>query len=124
MENLHLVDGGDITRVNMFAELCAGTGYTDVVHSRKEECIFCFLAFLQQECAGRDVGGLACMYACPHVRFAVLSAGCAVIHCVTMNTYCEKEKKPPRVLSEGLVTAPFVEDNTQALTHATHTHTR
>lgn len=89
----------------------------------KKNVFFCFSAFLKQECSGRDVGGLACMYACPHVRFAVLSAGCAVIHCVTMNTYCEKEKKPPHVLSEGLVTAPFVEDNTQALTHATHTHT-
>lgn len=35
----------------------------------------------------------------PTCTFAVLSAGCAVIHSVTVNTHCEKEKEPPHVLS-------------------------
>lgn len=46
---------------------------------------------------GTDVGGLACTHA--HMYIAVLSAGCAVIHSVTTNTYCEKEKELPHVLS-------------------------
>lgn len=57
-------------------------------------------SFSQPSPAGmcRQRCGWAGMYACPHVHFTVLSAGCAVIHNVTVNTYCEKEKELPRVL--------------------------
>lgn len=98
MENLHLVDGGDITHCNMFAELHTGVHATDVVLPFEKQNVFSFYsAFL-------SMGVQAEMWVGWHVRmpactFAVLSAGCAVRHSVTMNTYCEREKELPHVLS-------------------------
>lgn len=85
-------------------------------------------SFSQPSPAGmcRQRCGWAGMYACPHVHFTVLSAGCAVIHNVTVNTYCEKEKELPRVLFQRLVAGTFLEDNTLVLIHTharTHSYT-
>lgn len=95
MENLHLEDGGDITRCNMFAELCGGYRCGFQLKSR-----VCFSVSQPSQAenvqAEMWVGWHVCTATC---TFAVLSAGCAVIHSVTMNTYCEKERELPHVLS-------------------------
>lgn len=107
-----MVDGGDITRCNMFAELCAGAGYRCGFAVEEAECVFLFSAFSSRGVqAEMWVGWHARMPAC---TFGVLSAGCAVIHSVTVNTYCEKENELPHVLSQRLVTAPLL--------RITHTH--
>lgn len=106
MENLHLVDGGDITHCNMFAELCAEAGYRCGLQL-KSRMYFLFLSLLKQRCAGRDVGGLACTHAHMYIC-AVLSAGCAVIQSVTVNTYCEKEKELPKCVVLEACSSTFV----------------
>lgn len=66
------------------------------------------------------VGWHVRMHAC---TFAVLSTGCAAIHSVTVNAYCEKEKRTKAHHMCCLCNGTFVEDNMPALTHAIHTHT-
>lgn len=75
MENLHLVDGGDITHCNMFAELHTGVHATDVVLQFEKQNVFSFYsAFLSMGAQGRDVGGLACT----HARMYICCAVCRV----------------------------------------------
>ncbi len=78
---------------------CVHVQATDVVCRRKSR--MCLL-ISSQPISRRDVQ--AEMWVGWHVRMptctlAVLSAGFAGIHSVTMNTYCEKEKELPHVLT-------------------------
>lgn len=68
---------------------------------KKHNVVCYFSAVLKQQRCVR-LGGLAGMYACNTCTFAVLSAGCGVIHSVTANTYWEKEKNYPMFCLRGL----------------------
>lgn len=97
MENLHLVDGGNITHCNMFAELCAGAGYRCGLQLKKKKEAECIFLFLERGCA-RQRCGWAGTYACPRVHLLCCLQG-VQSYSVTVNTHCEKEKEPPHVLS-------------------------